>query len=96
MVSPTNGGKKPGKFTRMMAWVDRKLCGGGSGAAAQPESQKPEQFKRTLTPEQLAERKEQDAKAAMARESDLSSSVISLVKATKDKSPRRPSIPVNK
>ena len=61
MVSPTNGGKKAGKFTRMMAWVDRKLCGGGSGAAAQPESQKPEQFKRTLTPEQLAERKEQEA-----------------------------------
>ena len=72
LVSPANGGKKPGKFSRMMNWVDRKLCGGGSGPAAQSDTQKPEEFKRTLTPEELAERKEQKAKAAKARDSDLS------------------------
>ena len=92
MVSPANG-KKAGKFTRMMAWVDRKLCGGG--AAAQPDAQRPKELKRTLTDEETKTRKEQSEKAAMARENDLSASVISLVKANKDKSPRRATITTN-
>lgn len=29
--SPSNG-KKAGKFTRMMKWVDKKLCGSAVGA----------------------------------------------------------------
>ena len=27
-TSPSNGDKKPGRFKRMMNWVDRTICGG--------------------------------------------------------------------
>jgi hypothetical protein len=53
-ISPPNEEKKPGKFKRLMEWVDRKICGGAPVTAKQPDpntiKMSLEQRRATLTP----------------------------------------------
>ena len=66
--SPSNDGdgrKKKGKFKRLMNWVDKKICGGGTPAQAASNTlpaQSREKSNRSLSPLEQAERQKNQEK----------------------------------